>query len=210
MNISQTGRSMIEMLGVLAIVGVLSVAGIVGYSKAMTKYKLNKLAEEYALFFQELQPYIKELCLANVTGVQTDIGVYLNQWNVIPNNWSFTLRGDGVGMIRDSFGRRLAPFTRNKKYLAFDYYMQSSKNDMASKEDELLCQKIWIDILKPHADKLYRVYMSEGSYALRSYGTSYCNKESKPCISERTISEIIQTCSSCKEGTCVLAVDFTW
>ncbi len=36
------GRSMIEMLGVLAIIGVLSVGGIAGYSKAMTKFKVNK------------------------------------------------------------------------------------------------------------------------------------------------------------------------
>ena len=41
--IEQSGRSMIEMLGVFAIVGVMSVAGIVGYSKAMAKYKVNKL-----------------------------------------------------------------------------------------------------------------------------------------------------------------------
>ena len=45
-TIEQSGRSMIEMLGVLAIVGVLSVAGIAGYSKAMAKYKLNKLIEQ--------------------------------------------------------------------------------------------------------------------------------------------------------------------
>lgn len=31
----EKGRSMIEMLGVLAIIGVLSVGGIAGYSKAM-------------------------------------------------------------------------------------------------------------------------------------------------------------------------------
>ena len=42
----QSGRSMIEMLGVLAIVGVLSVAGIAGYSKAMAKYKVNKLVDQ--------------------------------------------------------------------------------------------------------------------------------------------------------------------
>ena len=42
----QRGRSMIEMLGVLAIVGVLSVAGIAGYSKAMAKYKTNKLIDQ--------------------------------------------------------------------------------------------------------------------------------------------------------------------
>jgi len=42
----QSGRSMIEMLGVLAIVGVLSVAGIAGYSKAMAKFKTNKLVDQ--------------------------------------------------------------------------------------------------------------------------------------------------------------------
>ena len=39
---NQSGRSMIEMLGVLAIVGVLSVGGIAGYTKAMWQYKINK------------------------------------------------------------------------------------------------------------------------------------------------------------------------
>jgi type II secretory pathway pseudopilin PulG len=41
-DLVQGGRSMIEMLGVLAIIGVLSVGGIAGYSKAMTKFKINK------------------------------------------------------------------------------------------------------------------------------------------------------------------------
>lgn len=41
MNI-QSGRSMVEMLGVLVIIGVLSVGAIAGYSKAMMKYKLNR------------------------------------------------------------------------------------------------------------------------------------------------------------------------
>ena len=44
-NMNQNGRSMIEMLGVLAIIGVLSVGGIAGYSKAMLKYKTNKLID---------------------------------------------------------------------------------------------------------------------------------------------------------------------
>ena len=45
-----TGRSMVEMLGVLAIIGVLSVGAIAGYSKAMMKYKLNKQAVTSILF----------------------------------------------------------------------------------------------------------------------------------------------------------------
>lgn len=39
----QSGRSMVEMLGVLAIIGVLSIGGITGYRYAMQKINENKL-----------------------------------------------------------------------------------------------------------------------------------------------------------------------
>ena len=45
------GRSMVEMLGVLAIIGVLSVGAMSGYAKAMLKYKLNKLTESLSMLF---------------------------------------------------------------------------------------------------------------------------------------------------------------
>ena len=45
----QSGRSMVEMLGVLAIIGVLSVGGIAGYSKAMAKYKLSKAMDQVSM-----------------------------------------------------------------------------------------------------------------------------------------------------------------
>lgn len=45
----QSGRSMIEMLGVLAIAGVLSVSGIAGYTYAMTQYKVNNLINDLNL-----------------------------------------------------------------------------------------------------------------------------------------------------------------
>jgi len=41
----QSGRSMIEMLGVLAIVGVLSAGAIAGYNMAMQKHKTNVLLD---------------------------------------------------------------------------------------------------------------------------------------------------------------------
>ena len=49
---SQSGRSMVEMLGVLAIIGVLSVGGIAGYSLSMRRHRANTiidLAAKYAL-----------------------------------------------------------------------------------------------------------------------------------------------------------------
>ncbi|MBQ8671849.1 MAG: hypothetical protein IJ525_04935 [Alphaproteobacteria bacterium] len=53
----QSGRSMIEMLGVLAIIGVLSVGGIAGYSKAMTKYRINKTIEQITLIAGNIRTF---------------------------------------------------------------------------------------------------------------------------------------------------------
>ena len=40
---SQSGRSMVEMLGVLAIIGVLSIGGIAGYTMAMNRFRANEI-----------------------------------------------------------------------------------------------------------------------------------------------------------------------
>ena len=53
----QSGRSMIEMLGVLAIIGVLSVGGIAGYSKAMMKYRINKTIEQITLIAGNIRAF---------------------------------------------------------------------------------------------------------------------------------------------------------
>ncbi len=66
---NENGRSMIEMLGVLAIIGVLSVGGIAGYSKAMQKYRINKTIEQITLiagniraFFGPHKNYYEAMC----------------------------------------------------------------------------------------------------------------------------------------------------
>ena len=46
---AETGRSMVEILGVLAIIGVLSIGGIYGYSFAMDKYRANDIIYEVNL-----------------------------------------------------------------------------------------------------------------------------------------------------------------
>ena len=40
---NESGRSMVEMLGVLAIIGVLSIGGIAGYTLAMNRYRANEI-----------------------------------------------------------------------------------------------------------------------------------------------------------------------
>ncbi len=44
----QQGRSMIEMLGVLAIIGVLSIGGLAGYTMAMNRHRANQILDYVA------------------------------------------------------------------------------------------------------------------------------------------------------------------
>ena len=45
---NEYGRSMIEMLGVLAIIGVLSIGGLAGYTMAMNRHRANTVMDYVA------------------------------------------------------------------------------------------------------------------------------------------------------------------
>ena len=80
----ESGRSMVEMLGVLAIIGVLSVGGIAGYSLSMRRHRANgiiDLASKLALVaYNKCQQKILNGEVTSVTECdqvclyQTDIG----------------------------------------------------------------------------------------------------------------------------------------
>ena len=50
-KINQAGRSMVEMLGVLAIIDVLSVAGISGYTAAMRSHRTNEVVNAASMLY---------------------------------------------------------------------------------------------------------------------------------------------------------------
>ena len=74
---SQLGRSMIEMLGVLAVIGLLSVGGIAGYSKAMMNYKISKTIEQINEISARISAYGDQLSsysgLNNYTAVRANL-----------------------------------------------------------------------------------------------------------------------------------------
>ena len=104
---SEFGQSMIEMLGVLAIIGVLSVGGIAGYSKAMMKYKINKTINQISMIAANIQAFfghqkdfsglnnevIKKAHLAPDEMWQGSdiIDTYGNTVTVIPNEKAFSI-----------------------------------------------------------------------------------------------------------------------
>ena len=78
---ASAGRSMVEMLGVLAIIGVLSVSAIAGYSKAMFKYKLNKQTSQIG--------YILDYIIANqepLKGADFQLKNILNKLGIVSDD----------------------------------------------------------------------------------------------------------------------------
>ena len=52
---NQSGRSMVEMLGVLAIIGVLSIGAIAGYREAMAQKEANDLINTFMIDFTHIK-----------------------------------------------------------------------------------------------------------------------------------------------------------
>lgn len=77
----QSGRSMVEMLGVLAIIGVLSIGGISGYSKAMAKYRVNKTLDQISMLVMNIRSLFS--ASYSYTGLNGEVAT---QMGIIPGD----------------------------------------------------------------------------------------------------------------------------
>lgn len=88
---NQLGRSMIEMLGVLAIIGVLSVGGIAGYSKAMEQFKINKTMQQITEIITNTRTLYAQQKdfdgLINKTAVE--MGIIPSDLQTSPSDWGY-------------------------------------------------------------------------------------------------------------------------
>lgn len=98
MRVNEQGRSMIEMLGVLAIVGVLSVGGIAGYSKAMNKFKTNKAIDQINMLSTNIRTLFSSQ--GNYTGMNNKV---LVKAGVIPAEM-YTLPAGGADAMHSTSG----------------------------------------------------------------------------------------------------------
>ena len=99
--VAQCGRSMIEMLGVLAIIGVLSVGGIAGYSKAMMKFKINKTAEQISQIVTNIRTlYLQQ---KDYNGLDNSSAI---QMGAIPDDLTIS-----SGDIKNIFGGNIRIYT---------------------------------------------------------------------------------------------------
>ncbi len=97
--VNENGRSMVEMLGVLAIIGVLSVGGIAGYSKAMNKYKINKTTDQVSMLVANIRTLFSSQ--GNYAGLSNE---QAKKFGVVPNDMYTKVSSDD---IKNAFGGKV-------------------------------------------------------------------------------------------------------
>ncbi len=203
---TQSGRSMVEMLGVLAIVGVLSVGAIAGYSKAMTKYKLNRHAEAVNMLINNVLS-IKDKLPRNATDV-TDYATLLNKLNLLPDG---IIQANSIYLLDKHFNNTIRVFYEagNPGMSGIIFWIGKSGSDYTLES----CYNI-IKVAKENSANLWflRTYKhySDGSGKPSDnletfYGDAYCNT-GYICLRNITLNNLEKACQSCKDGTCAVSI----
>ena len=203
-SVLQLGRSMIEMLGVLAIIGVLSVGGIAGYSKAMEKFKVNKAISEYSLLIFGILEHLDDLRPTACDNTNfCGLASYYQAANLLPGNW--IVKDDAH--ISDSNGNMIFTFVRNKR-IGFDLYLGAATG--SSKFPQKLCKELFTNLVKPLHSSLYHAgiwgNVNGGNYL---YGDNICQTDGLKCLRDISLSEINSLCESCADGeSCCIGIEF--
>ena len=194
---SQSGRSMIEMLGVLAIIGVLSVGGIAGYSKAMEKFKLNKTISEYSYLIQGLVEHLHEIKYLSHDDTQIPIYEYIQAAHLIPETWK--LSGQG---LTDANGNTIYVFSQNDN-LTVNFYLGGITNttgeNVTTSFSDKLCVALFQNLGQPLHEAVTLARTSKwghGSKVIFFYGDAYCGGDKK-CLKDATLSEMKEACGIC-------------
>ena len=192
------GRSMIEMLGVLAIIGVLSVAGIAGYSKAMTKWKINKAVQEYIYLIQGILEHINDFKLSSGVGDRINFTNYIAAIGLSPSNWE--LKNNN---LYDSVGNYLYVFSEGQGVLMSIHIGDNEKNEnnqyVSNGWSPDFCRYLLANVAKPLASEIIHSYIYKDGKTIAFYGTKYCST-SKKCLNTLTLEEINNACNSCEKG----------
>ena len=188
------GRSMVEMLGVLAIIGVLSVGAIAGYSKAMMKYKLNKQAEQISSILDYVNIYLSDL-----KRTKSDTGEYLAplfiKLGIIPQEM---IRKNIANIIYDVFGNEIILHnyrTSDGTYI-FEFVLYLNKGQKES------CMNVF-NIAKAKKEQLYRTKFEthkgdESAMLNIVYGDNYCSPNRK-CLKDFALAEMENYCNICED-----------
>ncbi len=199
---SENGRSMVEMLGVLAIIGVLSVGAIAGYSKAMTKYKLNKQAEQISWLLNAMYRY-KDLLGQNQPW--ESFVPYLKKLGEIPQE----MIKDNSIYLYDSFGMEYSIFANGCSPMCDYTNLRIDMSDDYKNFD--ICNNI-LETSKAFAEQLniITIYESESDTNLGWIaGNVRCgNENNNKCLKNLTKNNIYDICRLCTDKGCSFNIQY--
>ena len=194
------GRSMVEMLGVLAIIGVLSVGAIAGYSKAMMKYKLNQHAVAVNMLINNVLS-IKDKF--QYTAELTYYGTLLYKLNLLPDGIKYI---NNVHLIEMWFKERIWVYYYNFQAPSKPFGGIGFRVSPTAQGAEI-CRNIAL-AAKENAADLYSVSMQKEfndtnkdvEYQGKLYGDAYCTQQN--CLRYLDLNRIDNMCNNCNEKGC--------
>ena len=205
------GRSMIEMLGVLAIVGVLSVGGIAGYSKAMEKFKITKAVGEYNMLVQGLVEHLSDLKKLNAGGNVYGIADTIQALGLVPDNWPIEQNtANHNASFLDAYGNHSSLFSRGNR-VVFSIGIGGANYDADGAAttpafSSKFCEEIMTNVFAPLHSFIFftGVWRSgDGHNDAANYwrGDKYCKGSNQRCLASITPQQINEVCKKCTGAT---------
>ena len=201
------GRSMVEMLGVLAIVGVLSVGAIAGYSKAMNKYRLNQYSEAINMLINNVLSIKGQL--QHKPDTSTYFNTLLYKLNLLPDGIIYN--ENSVYLHDRWFNNNIFVVYNNGKYTGTDG--KTHQNNMgfihfefsrASQQGSEVCHTT-INATKENAGNIEYLQLLQISYSDNT--SEYSDRILAKELQHITLNRIDQLCNQCTNyETCVLLV----
>ena len=119
-KIAELGRSMVEILGVLAVIGVLSLVGISGYKKSIAKARANEVLDMFSKLYTEAQA--RAFLNPSMTAVQG---------NIFSNALPDSLTGDYAISLTNNLGMEKPTWAKNLNFFSLRLSMKPSSGTVA-------------------------------------------------------------------------------
>ena len=208
----ENGRSMVEMLGVLAIIGVLSIGAIAGYSKAMMRYRLNKQSEQLSTLINAVIRYQRNLRIPvteTSEGNAESVISYLRKLNEIPVEMLYSQNDKNYDRyIKDIFNNNIRISHHKANYMGLSIEIQ---NDNISKQT---CQNVYL-LAKNFSGDLGYVEILRSANANETqmlshvYGDRFCSDD-KLCFKNLKVTDTETLCNVCTESSMHCSLLFVW
>ena len=202
-QVRDDGRSMVEMLGVLAIIGVLSAGALAGFNRAMMQHKLNKNTDEISYLLATAifnQDKLKDASFDMLQELQA-LGAFKYPVESYIPVWP----GEGYPAVNDSLGNQIwfEHYTKEQypevgNLFAFAVYLP--QNDYINK----VCHN-YVNIFKNLSSEIYGIHAAAGGGGgYDAYLGRSCT--SSKCLATMTNMDIANMCQNhCANATrCVL------